>query len=165
MIIGLAVVFVIIFEFFAKKILPLYRKPMLITLAALVLLVITASFGLNQSKAFQNLCSCNSTRLKPIAWMFKGNKDNYNRMIKSGRIKEINGQEIVVELNDGQIVSINKNRFCKECRNDLNVLDEVVLSGINGKNGFKPLRGKKYDGCFNCELENEIKSDNSCNNI
>jgi len=59
-------IFIVIFEVFIKKLLPLYRKPMLITLTSLVLLIMAISFGVNQSKAFQSLCGCNSSKFKPL---------------------------------------------------------------------------------------------------
>ena len=138
---------------------------MIVSLAVLGLLIFAVSFGINQSKAFKSLCSCNS-RIKPLEWIFQKQNKTYDSLIKKGKIKEIQNKMVVVELEDGQILKMNKNMFCKHCMNNLNINEEVIISGFNSKNGFKPSKGKKgLNNCSDCELKNEIKLNNSCNNI
>lgn len=138
---------------------------MLVSLAVLGLLIFAVSFGINQSKAFKDLCSCNS-RIKPLERMLQRHNKAYDSLIKKGKIKEIQNKIVIVELEDGQILKMNQNMFCKHCMNNLNIDEDVIISGFNTKNGFKPSKGKKgLSNCNDCELKNEIKLNNSCNNI
>lgn len=162
-IISLAIIFVVIFEVFIKKLLPLYRKPMLITLAVTVFLILIISFGINQSKGFQNLCSCNSSNFKPLERLFNKQRKNYNNLIKRGKIIDMKNKEIKIKLEDGQTVTINKNNFCENCIDGVKISDDVVLSGTNINGFFKPLKGKKDESCTSCGFKNEIKSRNNCN--
>lgn len=73
---------------------------------------------------------------------------------------------MVIEMADGKIINMHKNNFCKKCLTDLLVGQTVIISGVEKNGEFKPFKGKSDSSqCGGCQQQNEIKSNNTCNNI
>ena len=161
-IIGLLAIFSFIFELFLKQLTPMYKKPILISILIIGLLVVLISFGINQNKDFKNLCTCGHDRIGAISWIFSNHEDRLNRFIKKGIIKEIKEDLIAIELENGNILQANRNLFCSRCFNNIYVADQVLISGEQGENEFIPLKIKKASGCSSCNMENEINNSGSC---
>ena len=162
-IMAMILVFGIIFELFLKQLFPIYRKPTLIIMFLIIFGVFSISFWVNQTKAFQSLCSCGGGNLKPIAWILKSFDKQYDESIKHGQVVKILSEKVEIKLNNGDILLINKNIICGYCLKTLRENDKVIVSGNIERNIFVPIKVKKDNNCKNCN--GEINSNNTCINM
>jgi len=95
----------------------------------------------------------------------KNYNEKYASFVKTGKVVSVDGSKIVINI-DNNNMEVDKSIFCQHCLSSLSIGDSIYISGINTSEGFKAIKGKKSNNdCASCNLENEIKSNDSCNNI
>lgn len=163
-IIGLLIVFLIIFELFIKKLLPLYKMPVLITVILITILLGLSSFFVNQNSKFKSMCQCRQNKFKLIEWIMLRNQSKYNKIVKTGIVNKIYTDKVEIKIGE-DVLMVDKKIFCGYCLSGLKENDNIIISGnwISGE--FVPFRIKKDMNCQECSMENEIKSQGSCNNM
>jgi len=163
-IIGLLTIFLIIFELFIKKLLPLYRIPLIITIGLVIAFLGISSFLINQNKSFKSMCQCQQGKFKFVDWIISSNKTKYDQIIKTGIVNKINTDMVEIKIGE-ELLNVNNNIFCGYCLANLKELDEVLVSGNWVSDKFIPFKVKKNVNCQGCNLKNEIKPMGSCSNM